>query len=151
MFQELERYYQARQLYYLLSANRQCPTGTLNFPLCGFLSWVSTLFSRLGHYSFPNSPCLTNKVWQELCLPQCPKYVFLIYFRDDNNVPIRSFFLLARHCLRDSRDDSSVQWRHPRTTSRCRSDFQLSCCELDKCSILFNRYGQCLYYCYNIN
>ena len=47
---------------------------------------------------------------------------------------------VAWHCIRDSCNDSRVQWRHPRTTTRCGFDCQLSCCELDKCRILFDRY-----------
>ena len=42
---------------------------------------------------------------------------FLVHFRVDNNRII--FFGAARHCIRDSRDNSSVQWRHPRTIARC--------------------------------
>ena len=68
-------------------------------------------------------------------------FFFVISLVDDNNIPIGSSSLLGWHCIWDIRIDSCVQSCRLRKTARCGYDCQLSCCELDKCIILFVRYA----------
>lgn len=57
--QALERCQQARQFFCSTSVNRQYPTGPSNSQLYGSLSWASTWYFQLGHYSLQRLLCPT--------------------------------------------------------------------------------------------
>ena len=77
--QALQRCQQARQFFCSISVNRQCHIGPSNSRLYGSLSWASTWYSQLGHYSLQRLLCPTSKVWQEPCLTRWSKYVFFFF------------------------------------------------------------------------